>query len=541
MNEYIIFYLFIRGELKNKNYNLSILKFRMESLNLKLDDLETVNIDFSDPNPSSNFGSGIELLMNDKAKTSSAATTIDMNDLDDLEKELNDLSTNMNDGPSSSRETKTINNGFSNFFGFASKNNENIKIVTEDTNTSSSVGQATVESIGNHKTWDGYSKMNEVPSNKTYTPSNLSESEKRRKKRTMLRHLDEWYEKGIVKNISHFSMESSFEEIEDEYQGALEDKRRKDAVKLQQNWMITAINTIEYGNAMFNPFDISLDGWGESVSENIDEYSEIFEQLHEKYKGGKMSPELSLLLKLGFSASVVHFSNRAMSTMAPGYADIMKQSPELMRQFTNATVDIMKQSSPGMAFASDLLNNTRGMPSGNMPPPVETRNQSMSTPMTGFPPAPIETRNQPAPQASSRPGMQFTQMPSNRPDINAGRGVMFKERGVEMNSGYQDVNQSSSMPNPPQQSQRMEMSGPKMTDIDNILSGLKTKTINIHEPTPIQSAQPTFAKQNITPMNMEEDSMISISSLKDMQGSAMPKRTNRRKPRSDKNVISLDI
>ena len=64
------------------------------------------------------------------------------------------------------------------------------------------------------------------------------------------------------------------------------------------------------------------------------------------------------------------------------------------------------------------------------------------------------------------------------------------------------------------------------TDIDNILSGLKTKTVNIHEQTTVQ----------------EDDSMISISSLKDMQNGSMPKKSNRRsRNRSDKNTVSLDI
>jgi hypothetical protein len=255
-----------------------------------------------------------------------------------------------------------------------------------------------------------------------------------------------------------------------------------------------------------------------------------------------MSPELALLMKLGFSASVVHFTNKTLSTAAPGYADVMRQNPELMRMFTNATVDVMKQSSPGMSFASDLMNNAK------------------PGPMTGFPPAPVETRNQPAPPASSRPGMQFTQMPSNRPDMAmaaAGRGVMFQEQGVVMGQGYQDVGQERSMrPEPfamppaaavPAPQQRVEMNGPKITDIDSILSGLKTKTINIHEQQPqnnqvsMTAQQQSTARSNMTPTYMEEDSMVSISSLKDMQGSMMPKRSNRRKQRSDKNVISLDI
>jgi len=115
-----------------------------------------------------------------------------------------------------------------------------------------------------------------------------------------------------------------------------------------------------------------------------------------------------------------------------------------------------------------------------------------------------------------RPSMQFT---SNRPDINASRGAMFREEGVDMNNQFGDLNQEES-----RQSQRPEMRGPQNTDIDNILAGLKTRTVNIHESAPTQ----------------EDDSMISISSLRDAQNATMPKRT-RRKQRSDKNTISLDI
>ena len=81
--------------------------------------------------------------------------------------------------------------------------------------------------------------------------------------------------------------------------------------------------------------------------------------------------------------------------------------------------------------------------------------------------------------------------------------------------------------------QRPEMKGPQMGgDIDNILSGLKTRTINIQEQRPQTAA---------TQSNAEDSSMISISSLNDMQNPNIPKRTNRRKNKSDKNTISLDI
>jgi hypothetical protein len=111
---------------------------------------------------------------------------------------------------------------------------------------------------------------------------------------------------------------------------------------------------------------------------------------------------------------------------------------------------------------------------------------------------------------------------------------MFREQGVEMGQNYESVHQQKSVrmaqQAPMQSQQRTEMRGPQTSDIDNILSGLKTRTVNIHEETP-----------NITMTAPDDDSMISISSLKDMQNASLPKRTNRRRNNSAKNTVSLDI
>jgi hypothetical protein len=184
---------------------------------------------------------------------------------------------------------------------------------------------------------------------------------------------------------------------------------------------MTFVNTVEYANAAFNPFDINLDGWGEQVSDDIDSYDEIFSELYEKYKGGKLAPEIALLLRLGFSAAVVNFTNRALSSATPGFNDVIRQSPELMKMFTNATVNSMAQQSPGFAFANNLVNPE---PSG----------------MSGPPPKSIDPRTAAAPQ---RPGMVFTDQPSSRPDINAGRGVMFSEAGIDLNNKFDNVNDTS--------------------------------------------------------------------------------------------------
>jgi len=528
----------------------------MEVIDIGLNDLEPISINLDTPS-TTKFSDGMDLLMNDKHR-SGGNVRVDLDDLDKLESDLHELSS----GTSKPSVSFSSNNGsgsgsgngglfesttksLSGLFGFGGSSGNNDKKHDSGYEASDSkLGHATADSLGNNKTWEGFTKVSDIPvGNYSEAPSSakLNEREKRRKKRLMLKKLEEWREKGLINGNSHFNMESNYEEVEDEYETALEDKRKKDSIKLQGWWFMTFVNSVEYMNAAFNPFDLNLDGWGEQVSEDIDSYEEIFSELHEKYKGGKLSPELSLLLRLGFSAAVVNFSNKALSSATPGFNDVIKQSPELMKMFSDATVKSMSQASPGFAMANTLLNN---------PDQINTS--------FGPPPKAVETRNTP----SVARQMQFTEPPSSRPDLALGRGAMFRESGVDVNRGFDDANaQPRSMRStapvgqfsPPPRNQdanfstpngmppafapapvsRPEMRGPN-ADLDAFLSGLKRS-----DSVPVKQAvtQPDVMVEDV-------DSMISLASLKDMNGASMPRRTqSRRKPNNNsaKNVVSLDI
>lgn len=467
----------------------------MEVIDIGLSELEPVSFQLHDHEqsktvesaPSVNFGPGIELLMNDKERSGSNSTNVDVKDLDALESELNELS---------NKPIETTSNsggGFADIFKFGGASNTPTNAPLE---TDSKIGSATMDGIGSTSTWDGYGKMNDVPN--TSAPR-MTDREKRRKKRAMIKKLDEWYEKGLIKHNSNFNLDSDYDEVEDEYETAMEDKRKKDSIKLQGWWFTTLINSLEYGNAVFDPFGLNLDGWGEQINEDIDSYEDIFSELHDKYKGGKMSPEVSLLLRVGFSGAVLNITNKALSTATPGFNDVIKQSPELMKMFSTATAQTMGQQSPGFDFVNSVLH------------PDEQVNTSH-----GVPPPPMETQSQAPP---SRPGMQYTTAPSNRPDISMGRGTMFREEGVNVNNQYENVSAEQTQP-----AARPEMRGPQSVDLDNLLSGLKTREVNLGEN-----------------RNDENTSMVSASSLRDGQNTTLPTRTNRRKQRSDKNTISLDI
>jgi hypothetical protein len=84
------------------------------------------------------------------------------------------------------------------------------------------------------------------------------------------------------------------------------------------------------------------------------------------------------------------------------------------------------------------------------------------------------------------------------------------------------------------------MKGP--SDISDILSGLKTKTIDIaiapnFPPSP---NLPTSPSQNIVE-DLNNNSTISIDDLKSIQADGNVPKRSRRRPKSDKNTVSLDI
>ena len=51
--------------------------------------------------------------------------------------------------------------------------------------------------------------------------------------------------------------------------------------------LVACVTGIEFLNNKFDPFDVKSGGWSESVHENVNDYDDVFEELHEKYKDQK--------------------------------------------------------------------------------------------------------------------------------------------------------------------------------------------------------------------------------------------------------------
>ena len=462
-----------------------------------------LNDDFGNNTHSTNFGGGLELLMNDKVRESARPTSdIDLEDLNKLENELNDL---VEDFPASNSFTAK-----SDLFDKPSVSfSDEQPFTLRGSGFGNDLGKATSDTENDNKTWDGYGKFNNIPLNPDKNvplEPKMSKEELLREKFKYLRKLESLEKKGVELS-KKYSMESNLQEMMGEYETIMDEKAKQNSIKFQGNMLMAVINGIEFLNGKFDPFDIKLDGWSDQVQENITDYDDIFSELHEKYKSkASMAPELKLLFQLGGSAMMVHMTNTMFKSAMPGMDDILRQNPDLMRSFQNAAVNSMAQSNPGFSgFMGGLMND-----SGRSAPP-----------MGMGPPPPLATQGPNAvPPPVGRPGNNNY---ATRPDLNMSRSNF--EDGISLRENFERPDMQERTTRRQNSAPRPEMKGP--SDITDILSGLKTKTINIQTP----------PNQN----NQNDSSTISFNDLKELQNEGnMPKKSGRRK-KSANSTVSLDI
>ena len=292
-------------------------------------------------------------------------------------------------------------------------------------------------------------------------------------------------------------MESNLDEMKGEYEMIVAEKERAIVLSFRVKCSWPQLPGLSFSTIGLILLTSNLMG-GEQVNENIDDYDEDFSESFTKYKSkAKMAPELKLF-QLAGSAIMVHMTNTMFKSAMPGMDDIMRQNPELMQQFTQAAVNSMGQQNPGFGgFMNNMMQSQqRPMPPANVAP--------------GPPPAAMKTRVDRS---------QRSQIPTNRPDMSAARGSVD---AVNLDDTYASVG-----PQPPKRSSkgaRPEMKGP--SDIGDILSGLKTKTVSV--------------SANKKTVNVDNSSTVSIQDLKEMSSAKIPSRSSKRS-KSNKTSISLDI
>ncbi len=138
-------------------------------------------------------------------------------------------------------------------------------------------------------------------------------------------------------NISKLTAYSDISEVRSEYQRIKYSIDAESAIKFSRRLLIASSTGVEFLNKKYNPFDIFLEGWSESVMENIEDYDGVFEELYNKYKSSvEVAPEIKLLTMVGGSAMMFHLTNSMFKAAIPNMSQVMKQNPDLVQNMMSA-------------------------------------------------------------------------------------------------------------------------------------------------------------------------------------------------------------
>jgi hypothetical protein len=205
----------------------------------------------------------------------------------------------------------------------------------------------------------------------------ISEEEIINQKKELLYQFDRLEKRGL-RIPKRYSINSDLEEMKADFEKLKREKETDSSVAFQRKMLMAAVSGTEFLNTKFDPFGIVLSGWSETVHDDIQNYDEIFEELHDKYGGAsKMGPEVRLIMSLGGSAFMFHLTNKLMGNAnVPDLMNVLKKNPDLMRNFANATMNSMNEQQP-----QQQQQQQRNMGfNHNMQQPQQQQRQSMKGP-----------------------------------------------------------------------------------------------------------------------------------------------------------------
>jgi len=281
--------------------------------------MEEISLDTLNLNPSSDFGGGIEFLLNDKKRETNSSRDSKVS----IEEELKEFEMNV-----------------------PSPRMKQVKL--ESTSEPIQLGRDTASMDTFQQSSEGFRHINDISVEQEMKHiESRSKEEILKDKFQILQKLQTLQNKGVSLS-KQYNMDSSIDEMKGEYEYLCSERERKNSVQFQGKILTTMITGIEFLNSKFDPFDIKLDGFSESITENLEDYDEIFSELADKYKSkAKMAPELKLLFQLASAGIMVHMTNTMFKSSIPGMDDIMRQNPDLMNQFSKMASQTLEKK-PGL-------------------------------------------------------------------------------------------------------------------------------------------------------------------------------------------------
>jgi len=209
--------------------------------------------------------------------------------------------------------------------------------------------------------------------------SRISSEEEKKEKMEYLNKLQRLEQKGYPVS-RRFTLDNSLSEIKDEFDRLVDARNLEASLRFQRQALMGVITGLEWANTKFDPFDLKLDGWSESVHENVDDFDEIFEELYDKYKErGKMAPEARLVMALAGSGFMCHVSNTFLRSRMPNVDDVLRNNPDIARQVAGAAASA---AGPGFGNFMNMAMNSGRNPQAQNPQPTQMFNAPPNAPQS---------------------------------------------------------------------------------------------------------------------------------------------------------------
>ena len=162
-------------------------------------------------------------------------------------------------------------------------------------------------------------------------------------KADLINKLGRLEKKGFAVN-KRLNAYSNIEELRSEVKRITYSIDVEQSIRFSRRMLVACVTGLEFLNKRYNPFEIQLDGWSESVMENVDDYDGVFEELYVKYRSKiSVAPEIKLIMMLGGSAMMFHLTNSMFKSVMPNMNDVIKQNPDLVKNMMSAVQNTTRQ------------------------------------------------------------------------------------------------------------------------------------------------------------------------------------------------------
>ena len=168
------------------------------------------------------------------------------------------------------------------------------------------------------------SASSEAPSAEVNSKSDKMARERKKRREELLHEKVEMLTRivNLSKNgftaTKEWDVKDDIDEIRYECYRMQRESNSKKSIKIMRRVLVTITTLVETGNSYFNPFNLRLDGFSESMMLNLDDYDDCFEQIHHKYSGrSSVGPEMQILFTF-MSAAIFHHAGNTIGGSGGG-------------------------------------------------------------------------------------------------------------------------------------------------------------------------------------------------------------------------------